>query len=89
MSKPKFSPWSYVLLVNDTVVGAFASASLAYGHWLAFAEKYSNPDDPFVSVQRYRYCLDPYTPEQQDLTMVFVKQWQRIREMKQKKEIEQ
>lgn len=84
MSKPKFCTWSYVLLLNDTVVGAFPSASLAYAHWLAFAEKYSNPDDPFVSCKRYRYCMDPYFPEEQDVTMLFIKQWQTIRDLKEK-----
>lgn len=84
MSKTKFSPWSYVLQVNDAVVGAFVSASLAYGHWLAYAERYSNPDDPFVHCTRFRYCLEPYEQQQQDVTMLFMKQWQRIRDSKTK-----
>ena len=84
MSKSKFSPWTYVLQIDDQVVGAFVSASLAYAHWLAYAEKYSNPDAPFAHCSRFRYCLDPYEPQQQDMTLIFARQWQAIRELKQK-----
>ena len=84
MSKPKFTPWTYVLQVDEQVVGAFSSAALAYAHWLACAEKYSNPDSPFAHCSRFRYCLDPYTPEHQDVTLNFARQWQAIRELKQK-----
>lgn len=84
MSVSKFSPWSYVLMIDDQCVGAFSSAALAYGHWLAYAEKYNTPDAPFAHCARYRYRLDPYEAQQQDMTMVFVRQWQTIREMKQK-----
>lgn len=84
MSKSKTTPWTYVLQIDDHVVGAFASASLAYAHWLAYAEKYSNPDSPFAHCSRFRYCLDPYQPEQQDMTLIFARQWQAIRELKQK-----
>lgn len=83
-SKKKFSPWTYVLMIDDRCVGAFVSASLAYAHWLAYAEKYSSPDAPFAHCSRFRYCLDPYEPQQQDMTLVFARQWQTIREMKQK-----
>ena len=82
MSKSKFTPWTYVLQVEENVLGAFTSVSLAYAHWLAYAEKYSNPDDPFVHCSRYRYCMDPYQPEHQDVTMLFIKQWQVIRDHK-------
>lgn len=80
----KFTPWTYVVQIDETVVGAFHSASLAYAHWLAYAEKYSNPDSPFAHCSRFRYCLDPYTPQQQDVTLNFARQWQAIREFKDK-----
>lgn len=86
MSKSKFLPWTYVLQVDDRVVGAFVSASLAYAHWIAYAERFSSPDAPFAHCSRYRYCLDPYTPEQQDMTLVFARQWQAIRELKTKEQ---
>lgn len=87
MDKKKFTPWTYVVKVEDTVLGAFTSVSMAYGHWLAYAEKYSNPDDPFVHCSRYRYCMKPYEAQQEDVTMLFIKQWQVIRDTK--KEIKQ
>lgn len=84
--KSKFTPWVYVLSLDDQVVGGFTSAALAYAHWLAFAEKYSSPDAPFAHVSRYRYSMDPYMPEHQDVTMIFARQWQAIRDLKNKKE---
>lgn len=84
--KSKITSWVYVLQLDDQVVGAFPSAALAYAHWLACAEKYSSPDAPFAHVSRYRYCMDPYTPEHQDMTMIFARQWQAIRDLKNKKE---
>lgn len=84
MSKSKFSRWTYVLQVDEFVVGAFPSAALAYAHWLAYAEKCSSPDAPFAHCSRFRYCVDPYVHEQQDMTLIFARQWQAIRELKQK-----
>lgn len=88
MSKKKFTPWTYVLQVDENVVGAFTSVSLAYAHWIVYAEKYSTPDAPFAHCSRFRYCMDPYTSEQQDVTLMFARQWQVAREVKQK-EIQQ
>lgn len=82
--KTKFTPWVYVLQLDDNVVGAFTSAALAYAHWLACAEKYSTPDAPFAHCSRFRYSMDPYMPEHQDMTMIFARQWQAIHELKQK-----
>lgn len=84
MSKQKFTPWTYVLQIDDQVVGAFSSAYLAYAHWLHAAEKYSSPDAPFAHCSRYRYCIDPYEPQQQDMTLIFARQWQAAREIKNK-----
>lgn len=85
-SKKKFTPWCYVLQIDENVVGAFTSVSVAYAHWLALAEKFSSPDAPFVHCSRFRCCLDPYEHQQQDMTLIFARQWQAIREMKNKKE---
>ena len=81
-NKKKFTPWTYVLQIDENVVGAFTSVALAYAHWLHFAEKYSAPDAPFAHCSRFRYCMDPYEPQQQDMTLVFARHWQAIRETK-------
>lgn len=73
-----YSAWVYVLRADDQVLGAFTSASVAYGHWVAYAEKYNLPDSPLCTCQRYRVRLDPYDMQQQDITMGFMRAWESL-----------
>lgn len=74
----KYSGWCYVLRADDHVLGAFVSASTAYGHWLAYAEKYNTPDSPLCTCVRYRVRLNPYDMQSQDVTMNFMRAWESI-----------
>lgn len=84
MSNSKYSVWTYVLQLDEKVVGAFSSAALAYGHWLVYAERFSSPDSPFCHCSRFRVRLEPYDMQQQDMTLFFARQWQAIRDQKKK-----
>lgn len=81
-SGSKYSGWCYVLSADDHVLGAFLSASVAYGHWLAYAEKYNTPDSPLCTCVRYRVRLDPYVMQSQDVTMNFMRAWESIHHSK-------
>lgn len=74
----RYSGWCYVLRADDYVLGAFVSASTAYGHWLAYAEKYNTPDSPICTCVRYRVRLDPYDMQSQDVTMNFMRAWESL-----------
>lgn len=81
-SEKRFSSWSYVIKADQQVLASFTSASLAYGHWLAYAEKYNRPDDPLCTCVRYRVRLDPYELQQQDITLSFMKAWESLKQSK-------
>lgn len=74
----RYSGWCYVLRADDHVLGAFVSASTAYGHWLAYAEKYNTPDSPLCTCVRYRVRLNPYDMQSQDVTMNFMRAWESL-----------
>ena len=80
MSK-KHSPWSYVVLNDDKVVGSFPSASLAFFVWKTYVDyndRTFEPDNrPFVSCNRFRAVYDPsFNVSAQDLTLYFMRIWE-------------
>lgn len=83
----RFSPWSYVVKLDENVIGSFVSGSVAYGHWLAAAEKYSGPDDPLCTCTRFRVRLNPYELQQQDITLNFVRAWESIHQSSKSSEL--
>lgn len=85
----RYSGWCYVLRADDHVLGAFVSASTAYGHWLAYAEKYNTPDSPLCTCVRYRVRLNPYDLQSQDVTMNFMRAWEHFHQCKTPKTPEQ
>lgn len=82
LSDKRFTRWTYVVKADQQVLGSFPSASLAYGHWLAYAEKYNKPDDPICSCTRYRVRVLPYELQQQDVTLSFMKMWENLLQSK-------
>lgn len=80
MSK-KHTPWSYVVLNDDKVVGAFPSVQLAWFVWKAYVDyndRTFDPDSrPFVSCNRFRAMYEPkFEVRAEDLTIRFMKYWE-------------
>ena len=71
---------------DDTPVGAFTSAALAFFVWNAYVDwadrSFTQDKRPFISVNRFRAKYDPFEVESHDLTVNFMRVWEIQKEQK-------